>query len=85
LALLFDFAPNPSHEETCKVVIIPTDINGLTVSGFGTKVFHESSHPAGVTIPGTITSFGTEAFLGCCPEAAVNGSTATFFDHGWHG
>jgi hypothetical protein len=45
-------------------VTIPTNINGFTVTGIGEDAFYYSTMTS-VTIPGSITTLGPEAFYGC--------------------
>ena len=44
---------------------IPTNINGLVVSGIGLWAFIENTNVRTVTIPGSVTSVGYGAFNGC--------------------
>lgn len=46
-------------------VIIPTNINNLTVTSIGGGAFFDNTSVYAVTIPNTVTSIGTEAFWGC--------------------
>jgi sugar phosphate isomerase/epimerase len=58
-------------------VIIPTNINSLTVTGIGTSAFIEHTSLTSVTIPGTVTSIGTNAFYECSSLTSItmaNGS-----------
>src|ERR1022692_2386638 len=46
-------------------VTIPTNINGLTVTGIGLAAFGNLTNLASVTIPGSVTSIGQFAFAQC--------------------
>src|SRR6202789_4508063 len=47
------------------VVTIPTNINGLTVTSFGSDAFQEETALTSIAIPGTVTSIGDLAFYEC--------------------
>jgi BspA type Leucine rich repeat region (6 copies) len=52
------------------VVTIPTNINGLTVTSIGVLAFENDSLTS-VTIPGSVTSIGNYAFVGCTNLTSV--------------
>jgi exo-beta-1,3-glucanase (GH17 family) len=54
-----------AYTGTGRVVTIPTNINGLEVTGIGTNAFYGNSNLASVTISGSVTNVGTKAFYGC--------------------
>jgi hypothetical protein len=45
------------------VVDIPTNINGLTVTCIGPNAFASLTNLTSVTIPGSVSSIGTDAFF----------------------
>lgn len=47
------------------VVMIPSNINGLTVTGIGNSVFKQNTSLTGVSIPNTVTTIGNNAFDTC--------------------
>jgi len=59
-------------------VTIPTNINGLTVTGIGEYAFDYCHDLTGVIIPGSVTSIGSDAFANCTSLTSVmivNGAT----------
>ena len=47
------------------VVVIPSTINDLPVTGIGDRAFRDCTNLTNVTIPNSVTSIGQEAFGGC--------------------
>ena len=60
------------------VVIIPTNINGLTVTSIGFEAF-AYTRLTSVTIPGSVTSIGVQAFFDCysLTNATISGSVTS--------
>jgi hypothetical protein len=52
-------------------VIIPTNINGLPVTGIGTAAFDDLTSLTSVTIPNSVTSIGDSAFAYCTGLTSV--------------
>ena len=48
-----------------KELDIPSELNGLTVTGIGENAFEFCNRLTSVTIPGSVTSIGNFAFTGC--------------------
>jgi hypothetical protein len=70
-------------------VAIPTNINGLTVTGIGDDAFWGCPNLASVTIPGSATDIEDNAFLGCSdlsnvtiPDSVTNIGAFAFDDTG---
>ncbi len=53
-------------------VTIPTNINGLTVTGIGEEAFFEDENITNLTIPAAVTSIGGGAFEDCTSLATLN-------------
>jgi hypothetical protein len=60
------------------VVIIPTNINGLTVTSIGEDAFYATSLTS-VTIPGSVTNIGFQAFSGCSSLIAITVAATNLF------
>jgi hypothetical protein len=52
-------------------VVLPTNINLLTVTSIGADAFYNCTNLTGVTVPGTITNIGEDAFYYCTNLASV--------------
>lgn len=50
-----------SGSDTC--LTIPNEINGYTVTSIGDSAFFEHSNITSITIPDSVTSIGSEAFI----------------------
>ncbi len=84
----FDYTINPDNTNTITIteyactnmaMTIPSNINGLTVTGIGDNAFEDNTNLTSVTIPGNVTSIGQEAFSTCINLANVtmsNGVTS---------
>lgn len=53
------------YEGTEKDIVIPSELDGKTVTGIGEKVFSGRNDIKSVTIPDSVTYIGQSAFLGC--------------------
>jgi hypothetical protein len=81
MALYAQFTYNTNTDGTLTItgytgsggaITIPTNINGLTVSGIGTQVLFTNTTVTSLTIPGSVTNFANNAFW-----AALGISTVT--------
>lgn len=68
-------------------IVIPSEINGLTVSEIAYKAFFENEDVVSVTIPDTVQKIGESAFCGCCclseliiPETVEEIGEEAFYD-----
>jgi hypothetical protein len=72
-------------------VSIPTNINGLTVTSIGNGAFNGLriglSNLTSVTIPGSVTSIGEDAFEFCCglTNVTIPDSVTSIADHAFSG
>ena len=64
-------------------MIIPTNINGLTVSCIGDSAFYSNNSLTSVTVPNGVSSIGDSAFAGCENLASVTipGSVTSVGDY----
>ncbi|MBR3269408.1 MAG: leucine-rich repeat domain-containing protein [Oscillospiraceae bacterium] len=53
-------------------LVIPSEIDGLPVTGFSQMAFYNRENLTSVTIPETVTSFGMQTFLSCKNLKTVN-------------
>ena len=67
-------------------VVIPSSIDGYTVTGIGEKAFAENPTITSIEIPNTVTTIGTRAFYKCTefteftvPESVTNIGTQIFY------
>lgn len=71
----FDFNPTTGtitkYNGTDTVVVIPSKINGVTVTTIGTDAFL-GLNITSVTIPASVTEIGSNAFAGCTNLTSVN-------------
>lgn len=60
-------------------VVIPSAIDGKTVTGIGDSAFQESTNLTSITIPAGIASIGDGAFSACASLTAINVDAANAF------
>jgi len=60
-----------AYTGTGGAVVIPSTINGLTVTSIGADAFENCTNLTSVTIPSGVTSIGVDAFYGCTNLTSV--------------
>ena len=53
------------YGKTLSDIVIPTTINGISVTGIGYEAFYNCDSLTSIEIPNSVTSIGDEAFYNC--------------------
>lgn len=78
---MFDYATNngkiviTAYNGTDTDVVIPSTINGMTVTTIRTSAFYDALTVETISIPSTVTSIGSGAFSGCKNLATISVSS----------
>ena len=73
------------YDDYAEYIIIPSEIDGYTVTGIGDSAFAWNDSLVGIELPDTLTSIGSSAFFGCesltlvdIPDSVMSIGDSTF-------